>query len=715
MSLIKCGTRGLSSLKLVVFISMFAAATAGFTQTNLPVVQIQADKVTAQMPPTFYGLMTEEINYSYEGGLYGELIRNRAFKADAISAGIKPDVYDPAKNYPMKIAVTNAPKFWSTVGSAKISLDTNTPLNDALNVSLKFAVSGASKNSPAGVANGGYWGIPVRPNTTYHASFFAKAKNFDGALTVSLVHPVDSNNVTVKSPPGTQVFPGETTVTAASAIVPKISGDWQKYEVSFTTDDIAPSKENRLVISATKPGTFFNHHGTVWLQQVSLFPPTYKDRLNGDRIDISQLLADAQPKFLRFPGGNYVEGDYFNERFDWKKMVGPLEQRPGHRSCWGYWSTDGFGLPEFLGWCQDLNMEPVLAVFAGYALRHDYVKAGPELEPYVQEALEEIEYVTGDVSTKWGAQRIKDGYPTPFKLHYVEIGNEDFFDKSGSYDGRFAQFYDAIKAKYPQLQIIATTPVKSRVPDVIDEHYYKSEEEMESQSFMYDARDRAAKSKIFVGEWATRVGSPTPNMAAALGDAAWMCCLERNADIVLMHCYAPLFVNVSDLGAGRSMQWKSDLIGYDALNSYGSPSYYAQKIFSLHHGDEVLATDAQNLPTYEWKIPVRRNNADQPATTREVKSLFYSATRDSATGKIIVKIVNRADAPQDVKIEINGVNSIADEGTATVLKAENRDATNSLGEPMKVVPATEKVSGLSASFTRTFPPCSITILELQAK
>jgi alpha-N-arabinofuranosidase len=715
MSLIKCGTRELSSLKLVVFISMFAAATAGFTQTNLPVVQIQADKVTAQMPPTFYGLMTEEINYSYEGGLYGELIRNRAFKADAISAGIKPDVYDPAKNYPMKIAVTNAPKFWSTVGSAKISLDINTPLNDALNVSLKFEVSGASKNSPAGVANGGYWGIPVRPNTTYHASFFAKAKNFDGALTVSLVHPVDSNNVTVKSPLGTQVFPGETTVTAASAIVPKISGDWQKYEVSFTTGDIAPSKENRFVISATKPGTFFNHHGTVWLQQVSLFPPTYKDRPNGDRIDISQLLADAQPKFLRFPGGNYVEGDYFNERFDWKKMVGPLEQRPGHRSCWGYWSTDGFGLPEFLGWCQDLNMEPVLAVFAGYALRHDYVKAGPELEPYVQEALEEIEYVTGDASTKWGAQRIKDGYPTPFKLRYVEIGNEDFFDKSGSYDGRFAQFYDAIKAKYPQLQIIATTPVKSRVPDVIDEHYYKSEEEMESQSFMYDARDRAAKSKIFVGEWATRVGSPTPNMAAALGDAAWMCCLERNADIVLMHCYAPLFVNVSDLGAGRSMQWKSDLIGYDALNSYGSPSYYAQKIFSLYHGDEVLATDAQNLPTYEWKIPARRNNADQPATTREVKSLFYSATRDSATGKIIVKIVNRADAPQDVKIEINGVNSIADEGTATVLKAENRDATNSLGEPMKVVPATEKVSGLSASFTRTFPPCSITILELQAK
>ena len=361
-------------------------------------------------------------------------------------------------------------------------------------------------------------------------------------------------------------------------------------------------------------------------------------------------------------------------------------------------------------------MEPVLAVFAGYTLRHDHVSAGPELEPYVQEALEEIEYVTGDASTKWGAQRIKDGHPNPLPLHYVEIGNEDEFDRSGSYDGRYAQFYDAIKAKYPQLQIIATANVKSRTPDVLDEHYYRSEEEMESQSFMYDERDRSRKTKVFVGEWATRVGSPTPNMAGALGDAAWMCCLERNADIVMMHCYAPLFVNVSDLGAGRSMQWRSDLIGYDALTSYGSPSYYAQKIFSLHHGDQVLATSAQNLPTYAWNIPARRRNGvNQPASTRQVKSVFYSATRDSKTGNIIVKIVNRADSPQDVKIEISGVSSIADSGTATVLKAENRDATNSLDDPQHLVPATETVSGLGASFTRTFPPCSITVLELQAR
>ena len=564
-------------------------------------------------------------------------------------------------------------------------------MNAALNVSLKLDGSGATKAAPAGIANGGYWGIPVKPNTTYHASFYAKATDFNGKLTVSL-----------ESADGKKVF--------ASAEVSGTGGDWKKFETVLKTDaSVTPSKENRLVISITKSGT-------IWLQQVSLMPPTFKDRANGNRTDISQLLDDAQPKFLRCPGGNYVEGDFFNERFNWKETIGSVEQRPGHRSCWGYWSTDGFGLPEFLGWCQDLNMEPVLAVFAGYVLKHDYIPAGDQLAPYVQEALDEIEYVTGDASTKWGAQRIKDGYPNPFKLRYVEIGNEDWFDKSGSYDGRFAQFYDAIKAKYPQLQIISTAPVKSRVADLNDEHYYKSEEEMESQSFMYDSRDRAAKTKIFCGEWATRVGSPTPNMAGALGDAAWMCCMERNADIVQMHCYAPLFVNVSDLGAGRSMQWKSDLIGYDALTSYGSPSYYAQKIFSLHTGDEVLGTTAENLPTYTWVQTGRTHNGvAQPARTNSVKSLFYSATRDSKTGKILVKIVNRTNAAQDVKIDVTGASSVGSEGAATVLKAANRDETNSLNDPQHVVPVTEKVSGLGASFTRTFPPCSITILELDAK
>jgi alpha-N-arabinofuranosidase len=681
--------------------ALVLSAAAGFAQTNLPVMQIQADKVVAKMSPTFYGLMTEEINFAYEGGLYGELIRNRDFKADAIQEPIKPENYNPATYYPLKIAVTNAPKFWSVVGSAKISLDTNVVLNAMKNVSLQVDLSGASKDSPAGVANGGYWGIPVKPGTTYKVSFFAKAAaGFSGPLTLSL----ESTKGKVLS----------------TAKISGLTGDWQKFETTLKTPRwwLKPSKENVFKITATAPGK-------LWLQQVSLFAPTYKDRANGDRADLSQLLADAQPKFLRCPGGNYVEGDYFSERFNWKQMIGSPDERPGHRSCWGYWSPDGFGLPEFLGWCEDLKIEPVLAVFAGYTLKHDVIPAGDKLQPYVQEALDEIEYVTGDASTKWGAQRIKDGHPNPLPLHYVEIGNEDWFDRSGpgSYDSRFTQFYDAIKAKYPDLKLIstvgfehATQMVTNRTPDLVDEHYYPNEEGMESMGYMYDKRDRSEKSKIFVGEWATRVGSPTPNMAGALGDAAWMCGLERNADIVLMHCYAPLFVNVSDPRRGGSMQWPSDLIGYDALTSYGSPSYYAQKLFSLHKGDEVLATSADNLPTFVWiQKNLKRNGVTQPPRTNDVKSIFYSATRDTATGKIIVKIVNRADNAQDVQVQINGVASVAGSGTAIVLKAANRDETNTINDPQHVVPVEEKVTGLGTSFTRTYPPCSITVLELDAK
>jgi alpha-N-arabinofuranosidase len=579
------------------------------------------------------------------------------------------------------------------VGGAIISLDTNQPLNSALNVSLKLDTSKASKHSPVGIANGGYWGIPVRPKTKYHASFFAKADGFKGPLTVSLV---STNRETVW----------------ATATVPEVSGDWQKYEVTLTTGQVAPSKDNQLEIATTKPGTFFEHHGKVWFQQVSLFPPTYKNRVNGNRPDLSQMLADAQPKFLRFPGGNYLEGDNLPERFDWKKTIGPLEQRPGHRSPWGYWSTDGFGLPEFLGWCEDLHMEPVLAVFAGYTLNHDYVQPGPALAPYVQDALDEIEYVTGETNTIWGARRVRDGHPAPFKLHYVEIGNEDWFDESGSYDGRFNQFYDAIKAKYPQLQCISTVGneqpekkrVHSRMPDVVDEHYYRS-----AADFELDAPDRFDKYarngvKIFVGEWAAYEDiapwnnqseqlAPTPGFKAALGDAAWMTALERNSDLIVMQCYAPLLVNVNP--GGR--QWRPNLIGYDALNSYGSPSYYAQKMFSTRHGDEILATDSKNLPT-------------NPAP-----NMFFDATRDSQSGKIIVKVVNTLDKAQRVNIQINGAAQIAAAGQAVVLKADSPEDTNSILEPEKIVPVSETVNGLSTDFTREFPPYSITVLELETK
>jgi alpha-L-arabinofuranosidase len=505
---------------------------------------VKVDQPGVKIGSMHFGLMTEEINHSYDGGLYAELVRNRIFKDDP-----------------------KTPVHWSVVASpgaaGSITLDADDPVNaTALTTSLRLDIATAGSGQRVGVANDGYWGVPVKPHTQYRASFYVRAGGgFDGPLTVA----IESSD-------------GKT--TAASASISELGVKWKKVTATLKTGDVTASKDNRLVIFAT------GKTGRVWLSLVSLFPPTYKDRPNGNRIDLMQKLADMRPAFLRFPGGNYLEGNTIPERFAWKKTIHGLEERPGHRCPWGYRSTDGLGLLEFLEWCEDLKMEPVLAVYAGYSLRGERVEPGEKLRPFVQEALDEIEYATGGPETTWGKERTKDGHKEPFKIQYVEVGNEDNFDRSGSYDGRFAQYYDAIKAKHPDLQVVATAPVKSRKPDVLDEHFYRSARQMERDARHYDKYDRNGP-KIFVGEWATRDGNVTPSLNAALGDAAWMIGMERNADVVIMHCYAPLLVNISP----GAKQWDTDLIGYDALNSFGSPSYYAQKMFSENRGDRVLPVD----------------------------------------------------------------------------------------------------------------------------
>jgi alpha-L-arabinofuranosidase len=522
------------SVILLLTLAQAASAQSGSLTVDLahPGVKIS---------PMLYGLMTEEINHSYDGGLYAELIQNRTFS-------------DSPKNT----------LHWSLVKSgasdAKIELDERNPVNDAaLKRSLRLDVTTAGDR--VGIANDGYWGIPAWPHTKYMVSFYAKANpGFSGSITCS----IENND-------GTKVF--------ATATVPSIGGTWKKYEVTLATEDIPASATNRFVISTKNPGS-------IWFSLVSLFPPTYKDRANGSRIDLMQKLADMHTAFLRLPGGNYLEGNTIAERFNWEKTLGNLEDRPGHQGPWGYPSTDGLGLLEFYGWCEDLKIQPLLAVFAGYALRGEHIAAGPALIPFVQEALDEIEYTLGDQTTKWGQRRAKDGHSEPFDVKYIEIGNEDFFDRSGSYDGRFAQFYDAIKAKYPQLQLIATTPVKSRTPDLVDDHFYRSARAMERDIHHYDKISRTGP-KIFVGEWATQEGVPTPDMNAAVGDAAWLTGLEKNSDVVLMSCYAPLLVNVNR----GARQWPTNLIGYDAVSSFVSPSYYAQKMFYENRGDTVLPVE----------------------------------------------------------------------------------------------------------------------------
>jgi alpha-N-arabinofuranosidase len=636
-------------------------STLSVTRAAEPTLTIDAGQPVAKSSPMLYGLMTEEINHCYDGGLYAELVQNRAFLDNA-----------------------EEPVHWSVVQgngvAATMALDSAQPLNAQLPISLRLDASEASKTHPAGIANDGYWGIPVQPDTRYRASFYAKAApGFSGAVTVS-----------IQSDDGGTIY--------ARGTVSGLTQDWKRYELTLKTGKVKPTDKARYVLTVAQPGT-------VWFSLVSLFPPTWNNQPNGFRKDLMQMLVDLKPAFLRFPGGNYLEGDTVQQRFDWKKTIGPIDQRPGHRGPWGYRSTDGLGLLEFLEWCQGMDAEPVLAVYAGYSLKGDHINPGPDLEPYVQEALDEIEYVTGPVTSKWGAQRVKDGHPEPFPLHYVEIGNEDWFDKSLSYDGRFAQFSDAIKQAHPGLKCISSVGgeqpeakrVHSRQPDMIDEHYYRSADTFLKDPAHFDHYDHQGP-EIFVGEWASyetpkppwetslKAYPPTPDMKAALGDAVWMTAMERNSDIVKMQCYAPLFVNVNP----GAYQWRPDLIGYDALRSYGSPSYYAFRMFSRNHGDEILKA------------------------TLDTTSVIGSVTRDSEQGLIFVKLVNPQSAPQPLTLDLEGVATLKSTATATTLAAAP-DEYNSINDPVKVVPVTTKVSGIKPVFSYTLPANSITVLKLESR
>ncbi|MGA0568146.1 LamG-like jellyroll fold domain-containing protein [Rathayibacter sp. KR2-224] len=590
------------------------------------------------LPSSFFGLMTEDINHSMTGGLYAELINNRSM-----------------------LASSTAPVDWNSVNGASLALDKSNGLNSALTQSLKVTVGAASSSAPSGVANSGYWGIPVKPSTTYRAQFFAMASSgFHGPLTLA-----------VQSSDGS--------VTYAKAQIDGVTKSWKQFTATLKTTSTAPATSDaRYVITTTG-----NAGKTLWLDNVSLFPPTYDNVSNGLRTDLMTELAGLKPSFIREPGGNYLEGNTLDTRFNWKNTIGPTWTRPGHEDdAWGYYSTDGMGLLEYLEWCEQLGAQPMLAVFAGYTLNGTTVPQA-QLQPYVQDALDEIQYATGPVTSTWGAQRAKDGHPAPFKISYVEVGNEDFFDKTGSYDSyRFPMFYDAIKKAYPSIKLVATASVASRTPDVIDDHYYQSPAWMNTHANQYDTTSRTGP-KVLVGEWASQEGAPTPDLAAAIGDASWLTGLIRDSDVVMGESYAPLLVNVND------DRWKTNLIGFDSLTSYVSPSYWVQQMLANNHGDQVLN-----------------------ASYSGIGGLNVTATRDSATGKIYVVIVNPGGSAQTAQLNISGVKSIPSTGKAIVLTSGSPTDTNTISSPNAVAPTTSVISGVTTSYSRVVPPNSVTVLDL---
>ena len=392
--------------------------------------------------------------------------------------------------------------------------------------------------------NSGYWGMDFRAGAEYRLEVVASGKG--SRLSARLVGP---GGVTLAS--------GETARLGAGL------------KASDLTLHCAGAGTGSLELKADGP---------VKLAMASLFPAkTWKDARNGLRMDLAELVDAVQPSFVRFPGGCFVQGGKMSNCVRWKETIGPIQDRPGHMGdVWHYWSSDGLGYLEYLEWCESMGAEPLFVVNCGMSLNGNVPMS--QMGPYVQDALDAIEYATGPASSKWGAVRAKDGHPAPFKMRYVEIGNEEW---THEYYPRYKLFYEAIKKKYPSITLIATEPVPDQPVDMVDEHYYSSEAFFMSQAHRYDDYPRNGP-KIYVGEYAVTQGCGHGNLRAALGEAAFMIGMERNSDVVRMCSYAPLFVNVND------RTWNPDAIVFDGKRSYGTPSYYLQRMFGTNRVDRVV-------------------------------------------------------------------------------------------------------------------------------
>jgi len=529
------------TLGLIFAAALFSAS--GARAQAIANVTIQANQPGAVVSSNLFGIFFEEINFGGEGGIYAEMVRNRSFKNSA-----NPDYW---------ALVTNG------LATGTMAVDFSQPLNTNKPCSLNLSMT--SGTGSIGAANAGFWGMSLQAGATYNLNFYALGSN-------GLVGPVLAQ---LQNAAGTTVY--------AQASFGGLTTNWQKFSAALVSTSADPNA--RIVLSLTNPGT-------VWLDEVSLFPQaTFDYRTNGLRADLGNMLSALHPSFMRFPGGNFIEANNLTNSVRWKKSVGDLAQRPGHQNdSWAYWSTDGFGLHEYLQFCEDMGMEPLYDINAGLALGYNGSTNNTvpisQMGPWVQDAIDLVSYANDPTNTTWGAQRAANGHPAPFNLKYLEIGNEN----GGSYlDARYALFYDAIKSTYPALHVIAAGgnwsggPPTSRPVEIQDEHYYASPATFISYATLYDNRSRSG-AKVFVGEYAVTSGTGTyGSLAGALGEAAFMTGLERNSDIVQLASYAPLFCNVN------KFQWSPNLINYDSAREvFGTPSYYVQEMFGQNRGDAVL-------------------------------------------------------------------------------------------------------------------------------
>lgn len=600
---------------------------------------VNTKKVGAAVQPTMYGIFFEDINYAADGGLYGELVKNRSFEFPDALMG------------------------WKAFGKFEVKNDgpfERCPHYVVLNYS-------GHNDTATGLQNEGYFGIGIEKDEEYRFSVWAKTVSGDANVEVSLV---DESTM-------------EEHQEFATAEL-KVSGnEWKKYELILKSPKTVQKANLRLLLKG-KNG--------VALEHVSLFPKhTFKDRENGMRRDLAQALYDLHPGVFRFPGGCIVEGSSLDQRYQWKNTIGPVENRPQNGNRWlstfnyrlfpDYYQSYGLGFYEYFLLSEDIGAEPLPVLNVGMACQfqnqndpsaHVAVK---DLQPYIQDCLDLIEFANGDVNTTWGKKRAEMGHPAPFNLKFLAVGNEQWDDL---YYERLRPFVKAIKAKYPNIKLIGTSgpdsegemfekgwkAMKELKADLVDEHFYRDEHWFLSHGLRYEGYDRKGP-KVFAGEYACHgKGKKWNHFETSLYEAAFMTDLERNADVVDMATYAPLFAHVD------GWQWRPDMIWYDNTRMFKSVSYYVQQMYACNKGTNVLPL------TMNGKSVAGQEGQD---------GLFASAVVDKKKGEIIVKVANTSDKAQDVTLNLNGLKG-SRSATATTLQSDNMDAENTLDNPNQIRP-----------------------------
>jgi alpha-L-arabinofuranosidase len=482
---------------------------------------VDVDRPGVKISPTLWGIFFEDINLSADGGIYPEFVRNRSFEDSG-----RPDYW----------TITKGPN-----DKSEIAIDSSRPLDPMNRQSLRVKVDGSLT-----LTNKGYWGMNVIKGESYQVRLAARAAGFQGPIAVSL-----------QKADGSVLARGEIT---------GFTDRWKGFSLDLKAADTDPKAQLSLTISGK---------GTLWMDMVCVASAkTWKS--HGLRPDLCEMLVGLKPAFVRFPGGCWVEGDDMAHMYHWKETIGEIWHRKPLWNIWRYWATHGLGYHEYLQMCEDLGAEPLFVINCG--MSHREVIPTDQMGQWVQDALDAIEYANGPTDSLWGGLRAKNGHPEPFHLQYIEIGNEN---GGPPYQERYALFYDAIRARYPQMTIIADQPTHQRPCDIVDEHYYSNPEFFMQQADRYDKYDRKGP-KIYVGEYAVTQDCGQGNLRGAIGEAAFMTGMERNADIVVMASYAPLFANVN------YKRWNPDLICFDSSRVYGLPSYYVQKMFAENRGDVVL-------------------------------------------------------------------------------------------------------------------------------